>query len=93
MSSVISCVSTGFIPAAGSSSRSSFGLRGRRARDLEPPAVRVGEAVRGLVPAVADEPLAEEAEPLLRERSISRSSRRIPGVRSTERSTPAFVWP
>ena len=34
------------------------------ARDLEPPPVRVREAVRRLIPAVAHEPLAEEREAL-----------------------------
>ena len=64
-----------------------------RARDLEPAAVRVGEAVGRLVPAVPHQPLAEECQPLLGERAISRSSRRMPGVRSIERSGPAFVCP
>ncbi len=40
-------------------------LRCGRTRDLEPAAVRVGKAVRGLPPAVADQPVAEEREPLL----------------------------
>ena len=38
-----------------------------RAGDLEPAPVRVREAVRGLVPAIAHEPLAEEGELLLSE--------------------------
>ena len=38
-----------------------------RARDLEPAPVRVREAVRGLIPAVAHQPLAEEREPPLGE--------------------------
>ena len=42
-------------------------VRRGRAGDLEPAAVRVGEAVGGLVPAVAHQPLAEEREPLLGE--------------------------
>ena len=42
-------------------------IRRGRARDLEPPPVRVRERVRGLVPAVAHQPLAEEREPLLGE--------------------------
>ena len=42
-------------------------VRRRRAGDLEPAAVGVGEAVGGLVPAVAHQPLAEEREPLLGE--------------------------
>ena len=37
------------------------------ARDLEPPPVRVREAVRRLVPAVAHQPIAEEREPRLGE--------------------------
>ena len=75
ISSVISCVSAGFMPAAGSSSSSSRGFVGRRAGDLEPAAVRVREAVRGLVPAVAHQPVAEEGEPLLRELARSRAPR------------------
>ena len=43
------------------------GRQGERARDLEPAPVRVRERVRGLVPAVAHQPLAEEPELLLRE--------------------------
>ena len=43
-------------------------LRRGGAGDLEPAPVRVREAVRRLVPAVAHQPLAEEAEPLLGER-------------------------
>ena len=42
-------------------------VRRGRAGDLEPAPVRVGEAVGGLVPAVAHQPLAEEREPLLGE--------------------------
>ena len=67
------------------------GFERRRARDLQPPPVRVRERVRGLVPAVAHEPLAEERELLLGERSISRSSRRIRGVRKIDLSTPERV--
>ena len=43
-------------------------VRRRRAGDLEPAPVGVRERVRGLVPAVAHQPLAEEREPLLGER-------------------------
>ena len=42
-------------------------VRRRRPGDLEPAAVRVREAVGGLVPAIAHQPLTEEREPLLRE--------------------------
>ena len=42
-------------------------IRRGGARDLESPAVRVGERVRGLVPAIAHQPIAEEAQPRLRE--------------------------
>ena len=38
-------VSVAFMPAAGSSSASSFGLGGERARDLEPALVAVGEVL------------------------------------------------
>ena len=55
------------MPAAGSSSNRSLRVRRRRTRDLEPPTVGVGEAVRGLIPAIAHEPVAEEREPLLGE--------------------------
>ena len=80
ISSVISWVSTGFIPAAGSSSSSSRGAGRRRARDLEPPAVGVGEAVGGLVEAVAHQALAEEAEPLLGAARRSRAPRGAPAA-------------
>ncbi len=53
------------MPAAGSSSSRSLGFRCGRTGDLEPAAVRVGKAVRGLPPAVADQPIAEERKPLL----------------------------
>jgi hypothetical protein len=65
---VISCVSFGFIPAAGLVEQEQPRLRGRRAGDLEAAPVGVREGVRGLVPPVAHQPLAEEREPLLRER-------------------------
>src|SRR5687767_6323427 len=42
-------------------------IRGHRAGDLQPAAVGVREAVGGLVPAVADQALAEERELLLSE--------------------------
>ena len=67
MSSVISCVSTGFMPGRRLVEQEDARLRRRRASDLEPAAVRVREAVGRLVPAVAHQPLAEEGELLLGE--------------------------
>jgi hypothetical protein len=43
------------------------GVRGHRARDLEPPPVGVRERVGGLVPAISHQALAEERELLLGE--------------------------
>ncbi len=61
MSPIRSAVSLGFMPAAGSSSSSSFGSRGERAGDFEPPLVAVGEVLGEFV-VLAGEP--DEGEQL-----------------------------
>ena len=69
-------------------------LRRRRARDLEPAAVRVRERVRGLVPAVAHEPLAEEGEPLLGEPvDLALLAPRARRAQDRLRTRFARVWP
>ena len=68
------------------------GVGRHRPGDLEPPPIGVRERVGRLVPAIAHQPLAEERELLLgRSSRIARSSLRIPGVRSIDRTTPALV--
>ncbi len=68
-------------------------LGGERAGDLEPAAVGVGEHIRGLVPAVAHQPLTEEPERPSASSLTSRSSRCARGRRRTDSAGEAWVWP
>ena len=66
---------------------------GHRAGDLQPPPVRVGEAVGGLVPAVAHQPLAEERQHLLGEGVDLTLLAPGAGVRKIDSHGIAFVAP
>ncbi len=69
-------------------------VRRRRARDLEPAPVRVRERVRRLVPAVAHQPLAEEAELLLGERvDLALLAPRRGRAQDRLRTRAPCVWP
>jgi hypothetical protein len=90
---VISCVSVGFIPAAGSSNNNNRGhvavaraISNRRLFAYDK--LYAGWSQRYPINRCPKNPNRSSANA-----AISRSSRRIPGVRNTERRIPARVCP
>ena len=89
--SVSSSVSVGFMPAVGSSSRSSTGLGDQRAGDLEPAPVGVGERAREVIEP-RHQAIAEDAQAPRATRSRAAAPRaRTRGGRSTAPSAPVEV--